>query len=182
LCDWVVSEYQEELSEIVTMTLDRNIEHGFVIYGSPDDHQGTNIISGTESSIDVASAVSTAYRPIRISVHTHPGPSIVPSDRDYRSFLMEQGLYGVGADFPDGWRRGSVIAGRLMGQEDTFSIKALEVTEAGIELTPSEQREWVNDALKALNDPLVGAIGSSETLIEAMGEQVTGCTRKVEFV
>jgi hypothetical protein len=178
----VASEYQEELSEIVTMTLDRNIEHGFTIYGSPDDHQATNPISGSESSIDVVSSVSTAYRPIRISVHTHPTANVVPSDGDYRSFLMEQGLYGTAAYFPDGWRRGFVIASQLLTEEDTFTIRALEVTEAGIGLSPSEQREWVNDALKALDDPMVGGIGSSQTLVEAMGEQVTKCTSKVEFV
>lgn len=182
LCSWVATEYQELLSEVVRLTHDRNVEHGFVIHGWPDDHEATDIITGQEASIDVASSVSTAYRPIRVGVHTHPSHNIVPSDRDWESFLMRHAQYGRGAGFPDGWRRGMVIASQRMGEEDTFGIKGIEVTEAGIGLSPGEQRDWINDAFGALDDPMVGGLGSSQTIAEAMGEQVEVCTRTVSLL
>lgn len=181
LCDWVVDNYFDMLVEAVQGTDDTGIEHGFTIIGYPGDVDTTAMVTGSERSIDLATSTTSAYRPIRVGVHTHPSGSIVASDRDWKSFITQSGQYKPGAPFPKGWRRGSVILGRRMGDEGQFGMKALEITEVGAGLSVQEQRDWVDDAFEALDDPMVGGLGSSETIAEAMGPNVRVCTRTVEY-
>lgn len=180
LCDWLVQHHGGLLREAVRLTDDHNVEHGFVVIGWPDDMDTTRIISGSERTIDVATHVTTAYRPVRVGVHTHPSGALVPSENDWRGFLTRHGQYAPGADFPDGWRRGMVIAGRRLGESDQFGIRALEVTTAGANLSVADQREWVERAFDVLDDPSVGALGTAEDKAEAIGPQVRTCIRTVD--
>lgn len=182
LCDWLVENYREKLIETMELTEQTGVEHGFVVIGFPDDLKTTRIISGKSSSIDIAIHTTTAFRPTRVGVHSHPSGAITLSDSDWRYFLTEYAQYGPSAEFPDGWRRGEAVIGKRLGEEDQFGLRALELTEAGVGLSIDEQREWIqDDGFRVINDSLVGTLGSTPDMIEEIGPQIRTCTTTVEM-
>lgn len=180
LCEWVVEHYLDDLREIYRLTEETGHEHGFTITGTPGDHSRTSIVEGNESTINTVSDTTTAYTPIRVGVHTHPSGGVVMSDADWKAFLHRCGLYGPDKRFPDGWRRGSVVLGGLVGDDDEFGLRSVEITKAAIGLTPDAQYAWVDDALEKLNDPSIGGIGSDQTRFEAMEPFVAECLVEVK--
>ncbi len=180
VCSWLVDNFGDALREVMELTEESGHEHGFTVIGTPDNMEPTSIVSGSEQSISITSQTTTAFRPVRVGVHTHPSGSIVPSNADWRSFLTEHSQYRPEADWPDGWRHAMVILGRRLGEDDSFGMKALELTDAGIGLDINEQREWVQHGLSVLNDEPVGTLGTTEDIADAIGPQVRVCTRTVE--
>lgn len=170
------------LREIMELTNSEAREHGFVVIGEPGDLNTTHIITGSNDSIDVSTHTTSAFRPTRVSVHTHPGGAIVPSDSDWRSFLTEHSQYGTSRmAFPDGWRRGLVVAGQRLGEDDQFGIRSLELTPAGAGLSITEQRDWIDDAFGVLTETRVGKLGSANDIADEIGPQVRTCTKTVQL-
>jgi len=183
-CQWLVENYAQDVSELVAYTRLTNKEHGFTLVGHPEDVSRTNIITGSESSININQGVSNAFTPVQVSVHTHPSGFGSPSYNDWRGFLADNAQYHPKATWPDGWRQALAIVTfdppKPPDYKGAVRINALELTTAGIGLSIDEQTGGVQPFLRALPEDLPMTFPAQQ-FIEDQDAPINVCFTRAPF-